>query len=361
MRVTPHPSKPLIWWYHRRHLIDMSPPYQRRGRLWSPSDKAYLIDSIINGFDVPKLYLADFQLGQSPLNTAKMTYAIIDGKQRLEAIFDFFDGKLVLNEDFIFRADRKLRLGQFSMKDLRTTHSSIAETFESETVDVMSVVSDNTDEINELFVRLNRSKPLTGAEIRNAMVGPVPEVVRNLVSHQFFQDICAFSKTRANDANAAAKVFLFEVSRRPVGTKKSDLDDFFYNPEHDRSDLELAARRALDTLDRMQEIFLPADHLLRSAGPVPAYYWFIRDLNSEETLEVRQFLVEFERARGLSRQGQLTFAYEHMDSLIRKYDAYMRSVNDSSSHTIRANLLSEIFRNWLADRNYLYFSSFKPD
>ena len=67
MRNAVHPSKPLIWWYNRRSSIDMNPPYQRRGRLWSASDKAYLVDSISNGFDVPKLYMADFQLGESPL------------------------------------------------------------------------------------------------------------------------------------------------------------------------------------------------------------------------------------------------------------------------------------------------------
>src|SRR5664279_147599 len=78
MRITLHPSKPLVWWYNHRDSIDMSPPYQRRGRLWSASDKAYLIDSIINGFDIPKLYMADFQLGESRLNTSKLPYAIID-------------------------------------------------------------------------------------------------------------------------------------------------------------------------------------------------------------------------------------------------------------------------------------------
>ncbi len=41
MRITLHPSKPLIWWHTHRASIDMNPPYQRRGRLWSQSDKAY--------------------------------------------------------------------------------------------------------------------------------------------------------------------------------------------------------------------------------------------------------------------------------------------------------------------------------
>src|SRR4051794_37446650 len=80
----------LTWWRNRVAKIDMDPPYQRRGRLWSDADKAYLIDSILNGFDVPKVYIADFTWGDSPLNAEKLPYAIIDGKQRLEAVFDFF-------------------------------------------------------------------------------------------------------------------------------------------------------------------------------------------------------------------------------------------------------------------------------
>jgi hypothetical protein len=90
----------LTWWRNRQDKIDMEPPYQRRGRLWSDTDKAYLIDSILNGFDVPKIYMADFTWGDSPLNRQKLPYAIIDGKQRMEAVFDFIKGTIVLNSDF---------------------------------------------------------------------------------------------------------------------------------------------------------------------------------------------------------------------------------------------------------------------
>ena len=41
-------NKTLSWWYNRRNSIDMNAPYQRRGGLWSKTDKAYLIDSILN-------------------------------------------------------------------------------------------------------------------------------------------------------------------------------------------------------------------------------------------------------------------------------------------------------------------------
>lgn len=258
MRITPHPSKPLVWWYNRRLLIDMNPPYQRRGRLWSTSDKSYLIDSIINGFDVPKLYIADFQLGNSRLNKNKLPYAIIDGKQRLEAIFDFFDGNIALNDDFVWKSDPDLKLGGLSLKDLRSNYSHIAEAFESESVDIMSVFTDNEEDINELFVRLNRSKPLTGAEIRNAMTGPVPDVIRTVAKHNFFIENIKFSIKRAGDYNTAAKIVLFEHEGRPASTKKRDLDLFAGSKSVDHSKLELAARRAIDTLDIMEEVFLPA-------------------------------------------------------------------------------------------------------
>ena len=67
----------------------MTPVYQRRGGLWSPKNKAFLIDSILNDFDIPKLYIADFTWGNTTLNHQSKAYAVIDGKQRFETIFDF--------------------------------------------------------------------------------------------------------------------------------------------------------------------------------------------------------------------------------------------------------------------------------
>ena len=351
MRITLHPSKPLIWWYNRRGLIDMNPSYQRRGRLWSVSDKAYLIDSIINGFDVPKLYVADFQLGDSSLNSKKLPYAIIDGKQRLEAIFDFFDLKLVLNEDFSWKFDKKLKLGGLSLKDLRSSHSAIAEAFETETVDIMSVVTDNEEDINELFVRLNRSKPLTGAEIRNAMAGPVPTVIRTVAQHPFFLENISFNVTRAGDQNAAAKLVLFEYSGHPVSTKKKDLDVFAASDRIERGLVELAGRKVIDTLDTMQEIFLPGDELLSSAGPIPVYYWLVRALKPIERILLRQFLLSFEASRKTNRNSQITGAKNEGNPIFARFDALNRSVNDVGSHQGRFDILYSEMSAWIKNNH----------
>lgn len=214
--------KPLTWWRSRKNKIDMSPPYQRRGRLWSKTDKAYLIDSIINGFDIPKLYMADFTVGEnSKLNKNKLPYAIIDGKQRLEAIFDFFNNEVVLNEDFVLIANTKLKLGGLSYKDLVSNYYEVAELIDTYALTVMSVHASSEAPINELFVRLNRNKPLTGAEIRNAMTGPAPEIIRNITNHDFFSNNISFSVKRGADLNLAAKILSFEYEGKPVDTKNA--------------------------------------------------------------------------------------------------------------------------------------------
>lgn len=345
-KISPHSPKTLVWWFNHRDEIDFDPPYQRRGRLWSNQDKAYLIDSIINGFDVPKLYLADFQFGQSQLNIAKLPYAIIDGKQRLEAVFDFFENTLTLNSDFRFRKDPSLKLGGLSLRDLRNSYGKVAEEFENASLDMMSVVAEDEADINEIFVRLNKSKPLTGAEVRNAVSGPVSDLIRVVASHSFFVENIRFAVKRAADLNAAAKILYFEYSKRPVATKKKNLDEFAAE-EQDREKLELSGRRALDTLSVMGDIFIPRDPLLSSAGIVPVYYWFIRQTNEEYHDYIREFLVYFEKMRSNNRNEQKDNYGNDLDPSLTRFDTLNRSTNDQQSHSGRISILKSFFKEWI--------------
>jgi hypothetical protein len=340
--------KPLIWWKSRRTKIDMDPPYQRRGRLWSNTDKAYLIDSIINGFDVPKLYMADFTWGESGLNKSRLPYAIIDGKQRFEAIFDFFDGNVSLNDDFVYRADRSLKLGGLSYKDLQSNYLEIAELFETFALTVVGVVANSEEPITELFVRLNRSKSLTGAEVRNAMVGKTPGIIREIARHEFFETNIAFPVKRGADLNAAAKLLVFEFNEKPVETKKQSLDEFVSTAgAQGRPKLELAARRVFDILEDMSSIFLPKDKLLANGGILPVYYWFVRECDESNYHNVREFLVDFEGARksnrGLGRD-------EDLDGELVEFDNLNRSTNDLRSQVRRIEILNRRFRLWLRER-----------
>lgn len=347
-KITEFGSKTLSWWYSKRNKIDMNPPYQRRGKLWSDTDKAYLIDSIINGYDIPKLYIADFTWGNSKLNLKKLPYAIIDGKQRFEAIFDFFNNEIVLNDDFEYLENPKLKLGGLGYLDLQKNYKDIAEEFETYNLMVMSVYTDDEDPINELFVRLNRSKALTGAEIRNAMSGPAPEIIRQIVKHEFFTSNVRFEVKRGQDLNAAAKLLIFEYYKDFQETTKSNLDKFVKEVKSKKGDkLELAARYVFDTLSDMSGIFLPKDNLLNSAGILPVYYWLIREINDKYFRFVRKFLIQFEFLR---RENRMLVRNEPKSNLINllfvKYDNFNRSTNNQISHEERFIILHDTFVKW---------------
>lgn len=348
LKVTPFEARTLIWWKNRRQKIDMEPSYQRRGRLWSDADKAYLIDSIINGFDVPKLYMADFTWGDSPLNENRLPYAIIDGKQRFEAIFDFFDGNISLNDDFIYLEDPSIKLGGLGYRDLKQNYADIAELFDNYNLSVMSVMSNSEELINELFVRLNRSKPLTGAEIRNAMAGPAPEVIRQIAAHEFFAININFPVKRGEDLNAAAKILMFEYYGGLGETKKQNLDGFVRaTAEEKKERLELAGRRVVDTLNDMASIFLPNDKLLASAGILPVYYWLVRNVEQSRHPRLREFLVRFEETRRRNRQlVNETPDSRSIDHALIEFDNYNRSTNDQRSHEGRYTILLNRFKRY---------------
>lgn len=348
-RVTQFEAKTLSWWRARKGKIDMSPPYQRRGKLWSATDKAYLIDSILNGFDVPKIYVADFTWGDSNLNKKRLPYAIIDGKQRFEAIFDFYEGHITLNDDFVYRENPSLKLAGLGYQDLVKNHSDVGEVFDTYNLSVMSVMASTEEPINELFVRLNRSKPLTGAEVRNAMSGPAPQLIRKVANHEFFTTYVSFTIQRGQDLNAAAKLIMFEYQGKVSETKKRNMDQFTRDAiKAERAKLELAARRVLDIIDSMTEIFLPHDRILISAGTLPVYYWFIRSIPPKSQRFVRQFLIEFEEARKLNRQLSIEDPRNRqIDVELIDYDIYNRSTNDQASHEGRFRILIDRFQKYV--------------
>lgn len=70
-------------------------PDWQRGYIWKPKDEELLIDSILRGIPIPKIYLTqDFD----PRKKANV-HSLIDGQQRLTAIYRFLTNKFPLRID----------------------------------------------------------------------------------------------------------------------------------------------------------------------------------------------------------------------------------------------------------------------
>lgn len=355
-KVKQHEQRTLSWWYDEKDSIDFEPPYQRKGGVWTKPDQTFLIDSILNEFDIPKVYLADFTLGASPLNKRNKKYAVIDGRQRLEAIFGFLEGTVFLAKDFLYDADRTAKLGGLSFRDLQSMHPKIARKFENFNLSVMSVYTDDEAKINEMFVRLNRGRPLTGAEIRNAMKGQVPIAIRQLTSHEFFTECASFTMNRGQDKNLAAKLLLLEFVGGFTDTKKSKIDQFvkqFADEAElvESDDLERSVARTSEALRWMCDVFQQRDPLLRNQGPITVYYWLVRRSPPEWLGHIRAFLVAFQddlavaKSRLRSSPNDGTGDDTDPDRELVKYIELNRSTNDKGSlagrYTILARRLAE--------------------
>jgi hypothetical protein len=75
--------------YSIKNTIDPKPQYQR-GSVWALADKQLLIDSVLQGFDIPKIYLRK-------VGGHGFAYEVADGQQRLRAIWDYMDDKYALS------------------------------------------------------------------------------------------------------------------------------------------------------------------------------------------------------------------------------------------------------------------------
>jgi hypothetical protein len=327
--VRPFATTSIGWWYAERDQIDLSPSYQRKSGVWAAKDKAYLIDSIINGYDMPKFYIADFSYASSDLNTAGRPYAVIDGRQRFEAIFDFLDGRISLNSDMKYFADKSIRLAGMSARDIERDHPRIMKRIESFNISVMSVITNQAARINDLFIRLNKSKPLTGAEVRSAMAGDVAKYIREISGHAFFTSAVSFTNQRKQHENVAAKLLIIEHRGSFVETKKTNLDRFVSEAILTETDFSSTANRVKTTLDSMYQVFGNGSSLLKSSGLLPVYYWLSRDFSADPDFLTRLKMFEFFRANNKSHPAVVAF------------NSVSRSTNDEYSYLVRYNVIKE--------------------
>ncbi|MRV74057.1 DUF262 domain-containing protein [Duganella sp. FT92W] len=348
-KVQAHEKRTISWWNQKREKIDVAPPYQRKGDIWGDRDKAYLIDSILNEYDIPKLYFADFSILNTALNAKSLPYAVVDGRQRIEAIFAFFDDKVALNDDFVWFANPDLKLAGYRYSGLKSKYPEVVEIFEQFNLDIMSVITDDVEKIKDLFLRLNRSKNLTGAELRNAMDGIVPDLIRRLSDRKFFHSCVRFNTGRHQDSNVAAKLLLLELNGDFTDTKKKHLDKMVQSGAVSQN-LEPfieAARHVENNLEILEEIFVERDQLLVSHGLIPLYYTLVKN-HADNKLIIRDFLLEFEAERK-SYQLLSKLDNSNPDPDYSAFGAAVRSINDAGSLAAAYKILEKKFTKFALD------------
>lgn len=155
---------------YRDNKLIVNRSYQRK-LVWSLEEKRSLIDSILNEFPVPLILLANFE----------EKYEIIDGIQRLNAIFGFIENEFDINisgDDFYFDSQLFVSAKTFAEKGsfepvegegIKYLNNDLSSSFLEYQLPTTTFTAGNNETINETFKRINSNgKHLSPQEVRQA-------------------------------------------------------------------------------------------------------------------------------------------------------------------------------------------------
>jgi len=343
--VNPLKENNILYLSILKDEIDFQPDYQRESDIWPLSKKQLFIDSLINNIDIPKLYFHEVQ----KTSTYPYRYAVVDGKQRLEALFSFLNDDFNISDDFEdfsgeARDIKGKKYSEFSKVSIR-----FKTFFDARQLPIYLIKTDDKDLIDEMFFRLNEAAPLNGAEKRNSFRGPYPKIVRDFASHPFFQSTVPFSSRRYRHHDVIGKLLLLDYSKKIVDTKKIHLDIFAKQlAKVDQLSIDSLINNIKKALDYLENEFTNSDKLLKSAAVIPLLYllYFSLNANGELSILKRDKVEAFENDRISNRiLAKDDEENEAVNYSWLEYDRLIQSPNDSSSIEYRKKILLEYLEN----------------
>jgi hypothetical protein len=160
----------------RSGSLKINQEYQR-GAAWTLPQMQGLIDSLFRRYPIPPLFL--HQITETGLGGNSQTrYEIVDGQQRIRALVEYFADKFPLLEP----TDKKLRLpnslrsvaapwSKRRYSELGTEEKGLLDSQQLDAFLITKVA--DTDEIRDLFIRLQSGTALSRQQIRDAWPGSI--------------------------------------------------------------------------------------------------------------------------------------------------------------------------------------------
>lgn len=347
-RISEMRNSSILRVYADRERIQTDPDYQRMSAVWNLDKRQFLLDTIINDFDVPKLYFHEFPKTKQLDDGRMIDFAIIDGRQRLETIWGFIDGRFCLANDFKFYEDNSVQAAGMTYADLSAKYPKLKTQIDSYTLPIMLVATDDLDYIEDMFLRLNEAVPLNAAERRNAMGGPLTVGIRRTADHPFFTTKVPFPNNRYQHREVTAKLLLLAYSGASTDTKRIYLDELVraFKERDDREQAELLVKFIGDVLNEMCKIFIDKDTLLKTQAMTVIYYLVFEDALQDGWLDKisRDKLVLFETYRNNNRIAAETDIAKANYELLEFDRMSLQGSNDGVNIDFRFNVLKKFLQ-----------------
>jgi len=242
MKMTPQ-RRALDKIYKRRDSYEIQE--WQRGEVWDTPKKQQLIDSILRGWRLPKFYF---------VKNAEDEYEVVDGQQRLTAIYEFFANELAL------APDSAEQFGGSYYKDLKAKYSDAFDDFE---IDYDEVEDATEAELKQFFQRLQEGLPLTSSEKLNSVHSKLRDFCKNLAKHDFLKKSIVVADTRFAHFDILSKAAVIQIEGIEAGLRYDDIKPVF-EAQSNFSPTSAAAKRIRAALDFLAAAFSKATPLLKN-------------------------------------------------------------------------------------------------
>ena len=226
----------------REQILRVNHEYQR-GLRWTDMQRRMFIDSIFRGYSIPAFYFHKNTISAG--NVQNTHFDIVDGQQRINAIYSFAEGAFTLldpskSSGFRFPnfvKDEKCPWGGKRFKELS---QNLQDKLKNHKVVVYEITTDNENSIRDLFIRLQGGTPLTPQDKRDSWPGNFTEYVLRLggkkdvdkwYGHSLFKEILKSSnESRRRQLLAQVFMLLWTVKNemRFCDTKSANIDEFYH-------------------------------------------------------------------------------------------------------------------------------------
>lgn len=292
-------------------------PARQRGPVWSPFQKQLFIDSILRQYDIPKLYLRR-------VNRPPYQWEVIDGQQRLRAIWEFYRGEYPLSKD----AD-PINNFKIASKYYEELDDDLKDDFDAYELSFIIFDEADDDVIDEIFLRLNSGVPLNSAEKRNAISGSMRDFVHDLVSKSpLFTKSIGFANKRYSYDEVLAQMTLAELNGEPCQVGYKQLKDMYEKNRTFKPDCP-KAKRVRYVLNFLAKAFSQNTPELTKVNSLSLYI-LASELLGKYTIsgrykEFSQWLLDFEARR---REDEARDADER-DPDLMQYQLYLSQATGS--------------------------------
>ena len=298
--------------YTNKDSFELNPPYQRRGGIWTKAQRQLLVDSVLGGFDIPKLYLHE-----NPWHSPDKEYAVADGKQRLLTLWSFLNNEFPISENFTLVDPTNLPNGLPRPGSLyRDLAPAWQDHFAGTSLDFVVITTPKDGKeaeraIREVFTRLNSGAALTAGEKARARAGSLQDLARSISTHDFLTKRVSISTKRGEDMLLAQNLVAMEVEKFRNGSMICER-----SPERIRTLMlaeDVASGELADSIEEtlhnrltdLCEFFQESDPLLKKRTLIDGYVALIdwaqnrKGGGGANPADVRAFIADFERRRKL--------------------------------------------------------------